>query len=166
MFGRKRNKEQKENKLQDKVAGKIAGLGIRLQTKFANGMNALFAGISLKNAKIILLLFCFCAGSFSIYLVANAIFSSDKKQPSFKVDQVNVPKHFDKTGSEIIPDENYVDEETYHQIQGFKQYMDSLKINKSKLYDSIMIARPGLMDSILMLEHIYNSQKQNEVYEK
>ena len=70
-----------------------------------------------------------------------------------------VPKHFDKTGDEVIP-EAYVDEETFYKMQGFKKYMDSLKQNKSKQYDSIMQARPGLMDSVQVLEEIYYSQKQ------
>ncbi|WP_276502895.1 hypothetical protein [Terrimonas pollutisoli] len=159
MFGRKRNKEQKENPLQDKVAGTIAGAGIKMQSKFTDFMNKLFAGMNIKKLKTFLIAFCLSCGGYSIYLIANAIFSSDKKQRSFQIDQVEVPKHFDKAGDEIIPPESYVDKETYRKIQRFKQYMDSLQINKSKLYDSIMIARPGLMDSILMLEEIYNSQK-------
>lgn len=159
MFDRKRNKEQKENKLQDKVAGKIAGAGIKLQTKFADQMNKMFSGMNTNKLKTLVIIFCLGCGGYSIYLAANAIFSSDKKQSSFQVDQVEVPKHFDKAGDEIVQPENYVDEETYRRIQGFKQYMDSLRINKSKLYDSIMIGRPGLMDSVLMLEEIYNSQK-------
>lgn len=159
MFGRKRNKEPKENKLQDKVAGKIAGAWIRLQTKLSERMNKLFSKMSVKKLKVILVVFCLGCGGYSIYLMVNAIVSPDKKQPSFKVDQVDVPKHFDETGDEIIQPESYVDEGTYQQIQGFKEYLDSLKTNKSKLYDSIMVARPGLMDSILALEEIYNSQK-------
>jgi len=159
MFNRKIHKEQKESKLQDIVAGKIAGAGVKLQTKFADLMNKFFSGMNTSKLKTLLIIFCLGCGGYSIYLAANAIFSSDKKQPSLQVDHVEVPKHFDKTGDEIIRPESYVDEETYWQIQGFKQYMDSLQMNKSKLYDSIMIARPGLMDSVLMLEEIYNSQK-------
>lgn len=159
MFSRKTNKEQKENKLQDKVAGKIAGAGIKMQSKFSDFMSNLFAGMNAKKLKTFLVIFCLSGGGYSIYLISNAVFSSNKKQPSFQIDQVDVPKHFDKAGDEVIQSESYVDEETYRQIQGFKQYMDSLRNNKSKLYDSIMVARSGLMDSVMMLEEIYNSQK-------
>lgn len=161
LFRKIKAKEQDaaRSSVSDKVAGKIAGAGIRVQAKFAESMNKLFSNISMKKLKMLLLVFCLGCGGYSIYLIANAIFSADKKQPSFKVDQVDVPKHFDRTGDEIIPPESYVDEETYRQLQGFKRYMDSLKTNKSKLYDSILIARPGLMDSVLVLEQIYNSQK-------
>ncbi len=159
MFSRKENKETKGDGLQDKVAGKIAGALIKVQTKLSARMSKLFSKMSVTKIKVMLSVFCFCCGGYSIYLVVNALVSLDKKQPFFKVDQMDVPKHFDKAGDEMIIQENYVDENTYQQIQGFKQYMDSLQINKNKLYDSIKISRPGLMDSVLVLEKIYHSQK-------
>src|SRR5258705_3388057 len=149
MFRKNINKEQKGNPLQDKVAKGFAVFFIKLQTKFAIVMNKLFSNMPAKKLNAVLIVFCLGCGGYSIYLIANAIFSSDKKQSSFKVDQVDVPKHFDKTGDEIIQTESFVDEETHRQLQEFKQYMDSLKTNKNKRYDSIMNVRPGLMDSIL-----------------
>ncbi len=112
-----------------------------------------------RNLKAFLILFCLCGGGYSIYLTASAITGSEKTQKNLKVDQVDVPKHFDKTGDEVIP-EAYVDEETFYKMQGFKKYMNILKQNKSMQYDSIMQARPGLMDSVQVLEEIYYSQKQ------
>ncbi len=145
--------------ISDKVAGNIASAGIRLQRKFADGMNKIFKNMNNRNLKAFLILFCLCAGGYSIYLAASAITGSEKTQKNLKIDQVDVPKHFDKTGDEVIP-EAYVDEETFYKMQDFKNYMDSMKQNKSKQYDSIMQARPGLMDSVQVLEEIYYSQKQ------
>ncbi len=145
--------------MRDKVAGKIAGAGMRVQRKFAEGMNKLFEGMNAKKLKVFLVLFCLCAGGYSIYLAVNAITGADRKQRSFTVDQVDVPKHFNKTGDEIMT-EAYVDEATIYKIQGFKIYLDSLKQNKSKQYDSILHARPNLMDSVQVLEELYYSQKQ------
>jgi len=145
--------------MSDKVARKIAGFGIKAQLKFATVMNNLLNTMKIKKLKTILLVFCITCGGYSIYLVANAIIKPRSSQQDFKVDQVEVPKHYDRTGEEIVAPENSIDEETYEKIQGFKKYMDSLKINKSKLYDSILQARPGLMDSVQMLEEIYNSQQ-------
>ncbi len=160
----KKQKNKKENNanhssMSDKVAGKIAGAGIRVQRTFAEGMNKIFRNMNTKKLKVFLILFCICAGGYSIYLTVNAITGPEKQQKSFKVDQVDVPKHFNKTGDEIITKAN-VDEETFYKIQGFKKYMDSLKQNKSNQYDSILQARPGLMDSVQVLEEIYYSQKQ------
>jgi hypothetical protein len=143
----------------DKAAREIAGLSLKIQRTFAEGMNKIFRRMNTKKLKGFLILFCICAGGYSIYLAVTAITGSEKNQKSFKVDPVDVPKHFDKTGDEIMTDA-YVDEQTFYKIQGFKKYMDSLKQNKNKQYDSILQARPDLMDSVQVLEEIYYSQKQ------
>jgi hypothetical protein len=144
----------------DEVAGKIAAAGIKLQQLFAEKMNRLFMKIKLKRLKIILILFCICTGGYSIYLIVNSVISVNRKQHSFDVQQMDIPKHFDKTGDENLIPEAYVDQETYHQVKQFRNYMDSLKQKRRNEYDSILQARPGLMDSVQMLEQIYLSQKQ------
>ncbi|MBY0477730.1 MAG: hypothetical protein K2Q24_08775 [Chitinophagaceae bacterium] len=144
----------------DKVAGKIAAAGIKLQQIFAEKMNKLFMKTDFKRLKIILIIFCIGAGGYSIYLIANSVISADRKQNSFEVQKMDVPRHFDKTGDENLIPEAYVDEETYQQVKQFRNYMDSLKQKRRNEYDSILQARPGLMDSVQMLEQIYLSQKQ------
>jgi hypothetical protein len=144
----------------DKVAGKIAGLGIKIQQLFAERMNRIFMKTDFKRLKLILVLFCISAGGYSIYLIANSVISPDRKQNSFEVQKMDVPKHFNKTGDENLIPEAYVDEETYQQIKLFRNYMDSLKQKRRNEYDSILQARPGLMDSVQMLEQIYLSQIQ------
>lgn len=156
---KKKDEDSNSQAMSDKVAGKIAGAGIKVQGYFAKGMNKIFKNMNNKKLKALLILFCISAGGYSIYLIANAVVSPAKKQPAFKVDQVDMPKHFNKTGDELIP-EATVDEQTFIKIQDFKKYMDSLKQKKSYLYDSIISARPFLMDTVLMLEEIYYSQKQ------
>ena len=160
---KKRKKEGKSDdkeSVSDKVAGKIAGVGIKAQKLFADKMNKLFIHTDFKRLKIILITFCICAGGYSLYLIVNSITSSDEKQKPFEVQQVDVPKHFDKAGNENLTSEPLIDEQTWQQIQQFKQHMDSLKQNKRVEYDSILQARPGLMDSVQMLEQIYLSQNQ------
>ena len=162
LYKQKKKGEESQDKLtvSDQVAGKIAYVGMKMQTHFAKKMNNLFMKVDFKRLKIILVLFCLCAGGYSIYLVANSIISPDKRQNSFEVQQMDVPKHFNKTGDELIAPEAFVDEQTYQQIQQFRKYMDSLRNQQAAQYDSILQARPGLMDSVQMLEQIYLSQKQ------
>jgi hypothetical protein len=158
------NKQEKKNEtgsaVSDKVAAKIAKVGIIVQTKFADGMNKMFTGMNAKRLKLSLIIFCIGCGGYSIYLFTDAIVSPVANQNAIKIEQAVVPKYFDKTGDEIISAENNVDEETFNQIQQFKHYLDSLEQNKSYLYDSILTARPLLMDTVLLLEQIYYSQKQ------
>jgi hypothetical protein len=144
----------------DKVAGKIAAAGIKLQQLFAEKMNRVFMKTDFKRLKIVLILFCISAGGYSIYLIANSVISPDRKENSFEIQQMDVPKHFDKTGDENLIPEAYVDEETYQQVKQFRNYMDSLKQIRRNEYDSILQTRPGLMDSVQMLEQIYLAQKQ------
>ena len=139
----------------DKAAGKIAGAGVRLQEKFAAVMGRMFS----KNIRTFFVVFCLSAGGYSIYLIIDVVFSDGVKQPVIQIDQATIPRHIDKTGDELIVTEQYVDDETYRQLQGFKLFMDSLKVGGSKLYDSIVTARPGLMDSTRMLIELYHQQQ-------
>ena len=52
MFWNRKKKEAKETPLQDKVAGKIAGGLIKVQTKFSNGMNKIVSTMTTKKVKI------------------------------------------------------------------------------------------------------------------
>ncbi len=157
---KKYKKENTTGAVSDKVAGKIAGFGVAMQSRFAATMNKLFEKMNNKRLKIWLGVFCITCGGYSIYLLTNAIVSPSATQPSIKIDPVNIPKHYNNTGDEMLSTDNAVDKETFLKIQAFKNYMDSLKQAKSIQYDSILAARPYLMDTVLMLEQIYYSQKQ------
>ena len=140
-------KLKQHNPWTDKAAEKIAGAGIRLQGKFALKMNKLFSGLSSNRLKVFLFCFCLGWGGLSVYFVAAAIFREDKSQRSYKVDAIKRPVIIEPTEEALSGP--IVDEATYLQIQAFK---------KGKLYDSTIKVRPGLADSILLLEQIYQSQ--------
>ncbi len=58
----KKNDEENGNtSMSDKVAGKIAGAGIRVQGYFAKGMNKIFKNMNNKKLKVLLLVFCISA---------------------------------------------------------------------------------------------------------
>ena len=143
---RREKKEVKENPLQDKVAGKIAGGFIWLQTKFSEWMNKIFAGMNKKKLKVILIAFCIVSGGLSIYFFVDALVS--KPKTTFKIDPVKMPQHFDRAGDEVM--EGVMPEDIYQQIQGYRSYMDSIG-------EPI---RPGLQDSMRILEEIYLQQQQ------
>ncbi len=145
MFWKRKKKEVKETPLQDKVAGKIAGGLIKVQTKFGNGMDKIVSTMTTKKVKVWLAVFCIVSGGSSIYFFVNALVT--KPKPVFKIDAVHVPKHFDKSGDEVM--ENPLPDEMYQHIQEYKKYMDSLG-------EPI---RPSLLDSIKILEEIYLQQQ-------
>ncbi len=49
-----------------------------------------------------------------------------------------------------------VDENVLWRIKKFHHYLDSLKKNDLSLYDSIMVSRPHLIDSIITIEEFTN----------
>jgi hypothetical protein len=159
LFRRKRNKDN-EHPVKDKAAKGIAQFLLTIQSKFADMMSAGTKRISSKRLKIFLVAFCLFSGGFSIYLVTEAILKPDEKQPAFKIDQMNVPKYYDRNGDDYFQADEFVDKETYQRIESFEKYMDSLQqsVSGRKTRDSILLVRPGLMDSVKMLKEIYHSQ--------
>lgn len=151
MFGQRKHKEAKQpgGNWTDKAAGKIAGAGIKLQVKFAKAMNKQVSKVPQQKLKTILVVFCLLSGGFSIYLAAHAVFGPKTKQVPVKVEQMHIPQHYNRSGSEVNETGNYVDGTLYREIQEYKHYMDSLG----------QPIRPGLLDSIKILEQIYHSHK-------
>lgn len=62
MFFKRKKKEEKENPLQDKVAGKIATVFIKIQRGFADRMNKYFRTMKTQHIKLWLLAFCIVSG--------------------------------------------------------------------------------------------------------
>lgn len=134
----------------DKIAARIANFIITIQTKVSNYMNKKLVRMSLKKTKIFLTIFCLFWGGFSLYLVIRAV--TDKKPAVLKIDPVNLPHHFNNEEKKT----DQVDRNILRQISDYKRFMDSIH----------QPIRPGLMDSMTILEKIYLSQQKNEAYEK
>ena len=130
----------------DKAATKIAGVFITLQLKFTRFMNKIVAAIPDHKMKTIVIVFSLLGCGFSLYLIASAVWI--KPTTVMKINAIAAPKYFDKTGEDIIAP--VVDEELYRRIQAFK---------KSGYFDSTIWSRPGLGDSIVWLEELYESQR-------
>ncbi|NCU04117.1 MAG: hypothetical protein GXC73_09050 [Chitinophagaceae bacterium] len=148
-MNRRQTKDRNGHHWTDKAADKIAFTGIWLQTSIASYMNKRLSKLSNRYMIAVLVVFCFAGGGFSIYLAGNAIFGMEEKQTVLEVKRISTPRHFDKTGTEVIKQDQDVPEYLYQQIQSYKRYMDSTGqlISKER------------SDSILLLEQIYHSQK-------
>lgn len=145
MFWKRKRREPNENPLQDKLARKIAWGFVLVQNKFSEIMNKRFANMPTKRVKIFLIAFCLFSGGLSLYFLVSAIVT--KPKPAFRIDQVKVPQHFDRSGDEVM--ENEMPADIYREIQEYRYYMDSIG-------EPI---RPGLQDSMRVLEEIYLQQQ-------
>jgi ABC-type dipeptide/oligopeptide/nickel transport system permease component len=123
----------------DKVATKIANGIIRFQQFISERMNRC------RYLKIILILFCVTSLSLSVFFIVEAIISKPK--------QTTRPHQMYRPQQEYEPSEDIYDEsipeEIYLDIQAYKKYADSIG----------EVIRPGLADSMRILEEMYLQQQ-------
>ena len=147
-----------ENAAQDKLADRIVSACIRRQQKWADFMQRRTERLSDDGKCIVLLLFCLMAGSLSIYLVANSFL--ERRQSRFHIIQLSKLPITAKGGDENTKASKLISKEDYQNIQRFRHFMDSLAGSQTgrRVYDSILIHRSGLMDSLFLIEKLYQLQ--------
>ena len=159
MWRFKKHKKQETTEhiisFKDKVAGKIAVRLMNVQSTVSNYINKHICKIGLKNLKLILAFFCLVTCGYSLYLIANGITTGSRN--TYIPLNFTAPKHIGKTGDNLM-NEGYITEESFNKIQLFKKYMDSLKYTNRSAHDSMVSARPLLMDTIMLLEELYRTQ--------
>ncbi|WP_205514344.1 hypothetical protein [Longitalea arenae] len=160
-----RKKKQENGSSDGRLSGRITS-GINnyvaeRQKKLAGYLNYKTEGLSVTAKKLFLLAVCLVFGGMSLYLVVKPFWHPSKPDSSLKPQAISVPEHANKTGDENLHPRMLVTEEDMKEVWNFKRYMDSLKssVNGKSLYDSILRARPGLMDTVGMLEELYLLQQ-------
>lgn len=154
---KKKEKTSLQNGYQDRIANSIVITCICLQQRWATFMQRHAEQLSTKWKAIILSIFCLCTGGFSFFFIAKSLTSNNIV--SFNVTQFKSTR-LSKAGYKLSKPMVIITKEEYEKIEHFRDYIDSLAVSLSgkKLYDSILISRPGLIDSIVLLENIYQSQ--------
>ena len=154
---KKNAREPKDSRVQDKVAKGIAGFLLSIQNSFASFMSGRINSLNNRSKHVALAIFCLLFGGFSIYAFVGAFRDRDSDK-TIKPDQMAVPIYYDRTDAEVA--EPSGSERDIMRINRFKRYIDSLSKSPTgrQVYDSILKARPGLMDSIKVIEQIYYSQ--------
>jgi hypothetical protein len=149
----------KERAAQERLANNIVSAGIRFQQRWADLMQHNTERLSRNGKLITLSLFCLITGSLSIYFIWSSVTSH--KASSITVIHLKKPPYALKSGDENTKALVIVSKAEYEKIQCFRFYIDSLARSPSgkQLYDSILSSRPGLMDSIFLIENIYQSQR-------
>jgi hypothetical protein len=103
-----------------------------------------------------LLFYMISTGGFCLYLMAQ-IFSGEHKIPSFTPEKK--PWEVPASEGQSYNSDATLNEMERERIESFSNYMDSLRqISTGHAYDSIVQARPGLMDSLAIVERYYESQ--------
>ncbi len=147
-----------KNAAQERLASYFVSACIRFQQRGADCMQRHTERLSRKGKIITLSLYCLTAGSLSVYLIASGMMSH--KASSITVIHFKQPSYAVRSGDENTKAFVIVSKAEYENVQRFRFYMDSLARSPSgkPLHDSILSLRPGLMDSVLLIEKIYQSQ--------
>ena len=107
--------------------------------------------------KLSLSLFCFLFGGISLYIIIESAAVEHKAIPVQRISRPVQPGNSES----LLPADSVITKMEYERIERFKSYLIQLKEDSAsaKRFDSIMIARPKLLDSIRTIEKIYLSQK-------
>ena len=143
----------------DKVAKGIAEFILKMNSGFARYMKKLTAKLSSSTMKVFLIVFLAFGTTLSFYFVI-ASFITDEHLKTFRIDRISIPRNVEKDGDESAQQPTAITMKEYDEMKGFTHYMDSLK--GSRKSDSILLNRPGLMDSVKMLQQIYEQQNKGK----
>jgi hypothetical protein len=123
----------------EKLAGKIANAILSVQERLSQRINRF------KGLKTLLIAFCFISAGLSTYFLVDAI--TRKPKAKIKIDRIRSPRPAYETPEEMYDEK--IPDEIYYNIQNYRRYMDSIGEP----------VRPGLADSMRMLEEIYLQQQ-------
>lgn len=154
---RKKEKRVVETNDRDRIAKAIVVKCIFWQQRWSAFMQHHSQRLSSKWKVIILTLFCLCAGGSSLFLIAKSL--TGNHTLSFGITQIK-NSLFQKSGDGKVRIDEMITKEKYDKIQRFRKYMDSLARSPSGkiLYNNILITHPGLIDSMLLFENIFQLQ--------
>ncbi len=116
--------------------------------------------LSMREKKLSLFFFCLLFGGISIYIILRSAVSKEK---TVSIQKISKPALAIQDGETVLQPDSIITHREYKRIQQFKIYLLDLKNDTSgkKRFDSIILSRPRLMDSILIIEKLYLSQNQN-----
>lgn len=113
--------------------------------------------LSEQTKRYILIFFCMLFGGSSVAIIIHS--ATTKEQPVL-ITKISKPLHSLQGGKNYLRIDSTITKEEYERVEQFKNYLyqlnDSLHYNK---LDSIIKARPLLLDSINLFEKMYLQEK-------
>lgn len=155
---RKKTGTTKTDESNDKILKQIVNTCLQMQNGWAQWMGRRTQYLSRKSLLLLLLTFTALSGGYSIYLIGQS-FSGDQAN-TISITPIKKPGYVLQAGDVASQPDMIVSKTDYQGIIRFRGYMDSLTRSPAgkAAYDSIVLIRPGLLDSIRFIEEIYQSQ--------
>lgn len=154
----KKTEATKPDEVHDRVLRQMVCACLRLQTGWSLWMGRRTQHLSRRTLLLLLVAFIVIAGGYSIYLIGESF--SGNQSNAFSVTPIKKPGFVRQTGEVASPPDMIVGKPDYQRIIRFRGYMDSLTQSPAgkAVYDSILLSRPGLLDSARFIVEIYQSQ--------
>ena len=157
---RKKNKTEttETGESNDKILRQMVNTCLRLQTGWSLWMGRRTERLSRRTILLLLLAFIVLSCGYSINLIGQSFWGNHAN--AISVTPIKKPGHILQTGEATTLPDMIISKTDYQGIIRFSGYMDSLTRSPAgkAAYDSIILSRPGLLDSIRFIEEIYQSQ--------
>jgi len=162
LFKDRESKQAEANPALERLSVKINALlkkwGVYLQEKTNH--------ISAKIKLVVFAVFTMASVTLSIYVILASIINT--RVEALSVTQIVIPKNNIKTGEQRKAAQRLIIQQDYKKIYDLKQYTDSLNqtIAGKHASDSLNKLRPGLMDTLKLLENIYLNQQKETLWKR
>lgn len=140
---------------------KFEQANLRLQHTCAQWLERKTAHFSRLNWIVILFSFIVFTGGCSMYLIVTSFSGNTTK--NITVIPITKPTNSVALKEKDIELKTIISKVELEKINHFRRYMDSLERSPTgkKIHDSIVLCRPGLLDSLSILENYYYSHFKN-----
>lgn len=148
---------RKQNRAQDKIAQNIVHKCIGMQVKASKYLQNKSEMLPLEAKRYFVIVFCFISFCSCIRVIIKSLYA----HPNTSVAIVSIRFPTQNSHNYLQPT---ISKREFKKIQKFKVYLDSLCKSKSgkRIYDSLTANSPGLIDSLSMVENLYQSQSLNK----
>lgn len=162
LFKDKESKQAEANPALERLRVKINALLKKLAAYLLEKTNQISAKIKL----VMLVVFIIASASLSIYVIAASIINT--RVEALSVPQIVIPKYNITTEEQRRAAQRLIIQQDYKRIYDLKHYIDSLHqtIAGKHAYDSLNRLRPGLIDTLKLLENIYSNQQKEILWKR
>ena len=146
-----KEKEPYDNNIKGKVSEKVH----EAKRLLADFLNARVNGLSASHRRITLLMFGLLMGAICLAQVLQSL-RTDETINSISIHKIALPKGIQTTTEEM---RHKMEIEQLNRVTQLKRLLDSLSTSEegSKIFDSLIHMRPGLMDSVNLFIQNYQS---------
>ena len=155
-------KRDRQDCRQQQMAESIIRHCIAIHYQASKFLQNKFETLAIGSKRLTVIAFCITGFSSSVYLMIKSFSKKDHKPIS--ITAIRVPKQAEESGRQRIHPANVITKEEFEKIGRFRLYLDSLDMSDQgkRIHDSIIINRPGLIDSLAAVEKKYQLQSPNK----